>query len=162
MIAPLIATVAAFALQSADIQNGAAFPPQFKAVACGGGNTAPELAWTNAPAAAKSFALVLWDPDAPISGGFYHWLLYDIPVTTHEIAQNAIVKGADAGKNSTGQPGYFGPCPPQGPPHHYVFTLYALDLKKLGDGASLNAGQLAAAIRGHVVAKAELRATATR
>ena len=161
MIAPLLVAAAAFALQSTAFKNGATIPTHFKATACGGDNASPALAWSGAPAAAKSIALVAWDPDAPIKGGFYHWLIYNLPAETRAIAEGKTIDGARMGRNSDGAANYYGPCPPDGPAHHYVFTLYALDVEKIGGDAPLDADAFAAAIRGHVVAKTTLIATAS-
>jgi len=99
------------------------------------------------------------DPDAP-ARVWVHWLLYDLPATERELPEGVARKGelpsgARQGRNDFGKPGYGGPCPPAGPAHRYYFRLYALDAKlELGGGATR--ADLERAMRGHVLAHAEL------
>lgn len=128
---------------------------------CVGREISPDLAWTGAPAATKSFALIVDDPDAPM-GTWVHWLVYNIPATTHNLPE-AVSAGAQLrdgglqGKNSSGKLGYNGPCPPSGT-HRYFFKLYALDtVLNLSSGASKD--QLLKAMDGHILAQGELAGT---
>ena len=121
---------------------------------CDGANSPPPLAWADIPDGTKSLALVLHDPDAPREGGFTHWLVYDIP------ADAVVVKGTD-GANGTGKTGYVGPCPPAGDPHHYMFTLYALDVA-LGLKEGADRDEFLAAADGHILVSAELVGTYQR
>jgi Raf kinase inhibitor-like YbhB/YbcL family protein len=103
----------------------------FNSFGCTGKNISPELKWTGAPKDTKAFALTMYDPDAPTGSGFWHWVVFNIPADTKELAANAgsggeIPKGAVQSRTDFGKPGYGGPCPPPGKPHHYVFTIYAL------------------------------------
>lgn len=148
-------------LHSADFSPGGAVPPALMAADCGGKNRAPALNWSGAPKGTKSFALVIHDPDAPIPGGFYHWILYDIPASDSQLSGNAPPPNARAGLASTGKPAYYGPCPPPGPAHHYVFTLYALDVSSVASTSPLDASALERKIEGHVLARATLSATAS-
>ena len=77
------------------------------------------------------------DPDAPMPGGFYHWVVYNIPAGTHALVGDAKLSPAQLGSTSAGKPGYYGPCPPPGPAHHYTITLYALDLAHIATDAPL-------------------------
>ena len=79
------------------------------------------------PTAAKSFALTVFDPDANPPRGWWHWIVLDIPANVHEFAAGTVPRAVRQATNSFGDAGYGGPCPPPGPLHHYVFTLYALD-----------------------------------
>jgi Raf kinase inhibitor-like YbhB/YbcL family protein len=133
-----------FMLWSPDLTgpNGNAFPPAFvlNGFGCTGGNISPELRWRNLPAGTKSLALQVHDRDAPTGAGFWHWAVYDIPVTAKGLPQGAgnqpstLPAGAYGGNTdfmdtgATGANGnYGGPCPPVGDvQHHYTFTLYAL------------------------------------
>jgi hypothetical protein len=134
----LASAVAAFALTSPAFQAGGRIPVRYT---CDGANVAPVLRHTAPPRGTRSFALELIDPDAPVPGGFVHWLWSGSPRT--------------AGANSTGGTGYTGPCPPPGPAHHYVFKLYALSRPlKLQPG--FGDAALRKAIRGHVLATATL------
>ena len=139
----------AFVFGSTSFSDGATVPLDF--VRCGGKNVSPELHWSGAPAGTKSFALTVFDPDARKGAGWWHWVAYGIPASTHEIAAGAKVPGTE-GDTSFGQPGYGGPCPPPGDsPHHYQFTLYALDETPTG---TLDGPALLDAIKGHVLAHA--------
>jgi Raf kinase inhibitor-like YbhB/YbcL family protein len=134
-------------LTSPDIAPGAKIADEqvFNGFGCAGGNISPTLSWSGAPKDTKSFALSVYDPDAPTGSGFWHWAVYDLPPTTIGLAQGAgnaagsLPAGAYGGNTDfadTGATGgngnYGGPCPPQGDrPHRYVFTLYALAVDKV-------------------------------
>ena len=126
---------------------------------CDGADVSPQLAWTDPPAGTESFALIADDPDAPV-GTWVHWLLYDLPASTRELAegvpkQEQLPSGARQGRNDFGKIGYGGPCPPPGKPHRYLFKLYALDAKtNLKAGATK--GDAERAMKGHVLGQAEL------
>jgi hypothetical protein len=131
---------------------------------CAGGNRSPALAWSGAPAGAKSFALSLFDPDAPTGAGFWHWMIFDIPASATSLPPDAgdpkaglAPDGAIVGRNDAGAIGYFGPCPPEGDkPHRYRFELDALDVAKLGLDAGVAAAAVAERARRHTLAKATL------
>ncbi len=146
---------ATMALTSTSFQNGR-IPPTFT---CDGADQSPPLAWTTPPAATKSLALVVTDPDAPF-GVFTHWLLYNLPPATRQLTQGMekvpqLYDGSRQGQNDFDRIGYGGPCPPRGFAHRYIFRLYALDTPiNLAPGGRRN--QLESAMRGHVVAEGEL------
>jgi len=126
---------------------------------CDSRNISPELSWSGAPSGTKSFVLVMHDPDAPIAGGYTHWLVYNIPGTANHIAEKApnqdqLPGGGKQGKNDSGTYGYVGPCPPSGT-HRYYFRLYALD-SNLGSEVGLNKAGFEKAMQGHILAQAEL------
>jgi Raf kinase inhibitor-like YbhB/YbcL family protein len=126
---------------------------------CDGAGGSPQLAWSAPPAGTTSFALIVTDPDAP-GRTFVHWVLYDLPAATRALpealpAQGQLADGSRQGSNDFGNIGYGGPCPPGHTPHHYVFTLYALDAK-LNLPAGATRSQVEAAIKGHVLAHGEL------
>ena len=103
---------------------------------CTGQNQSPELHWKNVPSGAKSFAITFYDRDAPTGSGFWHYVAYNIPVNTNhvdigELAAGKLPIGAVEGNTDLGKPGFFGPCPPVGRAHHYVYTVYALKVEKL-------------------------------
>jgi Raf kinase inhibitor-like YbhB/YbcL family protein len=132
---------------------------------CDRANTAPELAWSGAPEGTRSFALIVDDPDAPDPKApkrtFVHWLLYDIAPTASGLPDRGTPPaGAKAGLNDEQQGGYTGPCPPVGR-HRYFFKLYALDTM-LGDLGTPRKDALERAMRGHVLAQAELVGTYER
>jgi len=153
-----------FTLKSSSL--GGQFTNEFTAntFGCSGSNNSPQLSWTNAPAATKSFAVTMYDPDAPTGSGFWHWVIVDIPASVHELKQNAgdaKVKVAPAGSlqsiNDAGFAGYLGPCPPvNDAAHRYVITVYALNTEKLGTTPS-STGALTGFLLGqHVLAKASI------
>jgi Raf kinase inhibitor-like YbhB/YbcL family protein len=110
-------------LTSPAFADGAAIP---RSSTCDGDNVSPPLRWTGAPAATRSLALLLEDPDAP-SGTFVHWTLFGLPPMTTSLTEGKAPAVAQQGENSFGNRGYSGPCPPKGDrAHRYVFTLYAL------------------------------------
>jgi Raf kinase inhibitor-like YbhB/YbcL family protein len=123
---------------------------------CQGADISPALEWSGEPPDARSFALIVDDPDAP-GGTWNHCLLYDIPANVHNLPQGQR-PGAPgvSGKNDFGRLGYGGPCPPKGHgPHRYFFRLYALDVPTLGLPAGVKRAELDRALKGHVLAQAE-------
>lgn len=146
---------AAFVLASATFKASATMPLSTVYKQCGGSNISPELHWHGAPAATKSFALIVHDPDAPAPGGWYHWVVYNLPATTGELPAGMKLASSQLGETSFEEHPYGGPCPPPGKPHHYNFTLYALDVGTIV-GSHLAGPQLEAAIAHHTLAKARL------
>lgn len=149
-----------FTLTSPAFRHGKTIP---KVHTCEGQDPSPQLDWTGAPAAAKSFALIMDDPDAPV-GLWVHWVLYDIPgalsglpagLPKTERVLGGAKQGASWGVNSFSRVGYGGPCPPPGKPHRYFFKLYALD-KVLGLPPRATAAELTAAMDGRILDRAEL------
>src|SRR5438477_11456182 len=115
-------------LTSSDFTRGGAIPSRFT---CEADNVSPEFSWKDVPAQTRSFALIVHDPDAPRTGGFTHWVLYNIPPETVHIDENVSkeekVPGLGThGKNDAGNLGYMGPAPPSGI-HRYFFRLFALN-----------------------------------
>lgn len=147
---------AAFQLVSLSFAAGAPMPQwtAHGAVRCPGSNRSPELRWRNAPAGARSFALVVYDPDA--RNGWYHWVAYDLPSSLRGLPAGAALPPRELGITSFGERRYGGPCPPPGPVHHYIFTLYALDVRTIDAGAPLDAPALLVRMRGHILASARL------
>jgi Raf kinase inhibitor-like YbhB/YbcL family protein len=123
---------------------------------CGGENISPALAWSEAPEGTKSLAVVVYDPDGGKGLGSVHWVAYDVPASTSAFAEGAGAAssgGFVGGTNTRGTPAYFGPCPPIGDqPHHYVFSVYALDLEPGTLAPGLTRELFLQAVRGHVLA----------
>ena len=110
-------------LTSPDIAPGAKIADEqvFNGFGCTGGNISPALSWSGAPKDTKSFALSVYDPDAPTGSGFWHWVVFNIPPDVTSLPKNAgnlkageAPKGAVQSRTDFGVPGYGGPCPPQG------------------------------------------------
>ncbi|MDD3774370.1 MAG: YbhB/YbcL family Raf kinase inhibitor-like protein [Sulfurovaceae bacterium] len=123
-------------LMSDDVGSQLSLKQVLDRFGCNGENISPALVWTNAPAGTKSFAITMYDPDA--SNGWWHWIVYDISPTETSISRDAsalgtLPKGSIEGVTSFGASGFGGACPPKGDSDHgYVFTVYALDVDKLG------------------------------
>jgi len=156
-----------FTLTSADFQAGGTLAQEqaFDGMGCTGANVSPALRWSNPPPGTKSFALLLHDPDAPTGGaGWWHWIAYDIPATTTELAKgagkpdgSAMPAGAKSVANDYGTPGYGGPCPPEGDkPHRYVFTLYALSVDKLALPKGAHAPVVGFVVNANTIGKASI------
>lgn len=140
-----------FTLASADFPEGSPLSPRsgLDRFGCDGRNAAPALRWTGVPPGTRSFALTMTDHDAPIAGGFHHWVVYNIPAHADALYGSSHVT---QGTNSFGFSGYGGPCPPaDGQIHHYLFTLYALTATEpLDEGLTYE--ELIPKIRRHVIA----------
>ena len=154
---PAIQTAPAsdLSLTSTAFADGEAIPVLYtysKGSQCSGENVSPPLSWSGAPSGTRSFGLTVIDPDG---GNWVHWVLFNIPSGTDLLPEAAgDPETGIAGTNSFGQLGWGGPCPPSGT-HHYVFSLYALDIAlNLPAGASLK--DLQAAMDGHILAQAAL------
>ncbi len=143
----------AFKVMSSAFPEGGTIP---KLHTCEGADLSPALEWSGAPANAKSFALIVDDPDAP-AGTWNHWLLWDIPASVHTLPQGFKPgKSGESGTNDFGKPGYGGPCPPKGHgPHRYFFKLYALDTETLDLRAGAKRADLDRALRNHTIAEAQ-------
>ena len=133
-----------FTLKINDV-GGQATQKQFaNTFGCKGENISPQLAWENAPAGTQSFAVTIYDKDAPTGSGFWHWVIFNIPAGVNElksgagdISKNLAPKEAIQIKTDAGTIGYMGPCPPPGAPHEYLITVFALKNKlELGQNAT--------------------------
>jgi len=131
--APKTSAPATIQLSSPAFKDGATIP---RANSCDGAGKPPALSWSGVPSAATELVLVVEDPDAP-GGTFVHWTAFGIAPDATSIPAKAA-----SGKNSAGKDGWTPPCPPKGAPHHYVFTLYALNR-----ASSLKAGADASTVR---------------
>ncbi|PBQ33533.1 YbhB/YbcL family Raf kinase inhibitor-like protein [Sphingobacteriaceae bacterium] len=101
-----------------------------------GENQSPQLSWDNAPKETQSFAITIYDLDAPTGSGFWHWVVFNIPANVHELRSGAgdltkhlMPEGAIQSNTDMGKPGYVGAAPNDGPAHRYVITVYALGKK---------------------------------
>ena len=145
-------------LKSSAFTTGGAIPVQY---ACTGSDSSPALTWSEPPAGTQSFALIMDDPDAP-AGTWVHWVLFNIPASTRGLTEGipageTLPDGSLQGRNSSGNVGYNGPCPPSGT-HRYFFKLYALD-EMLGLSPGADKGELLKAMEGHTLGQGELMGT---
>lgn len=176
----------AFTFASPDIVAGGTIPLKYALNGMGsnGGNVSPALEWHNAPAGTKSYSITVYDPDAPTGSGFWHWGVHNIPGSVNRLAEGAgnsastLPEGAYTTVNdyydtgvTQGNGNWGGPCPPVGdPPHHYIFTLYALDTADLPATAqiprtgtpALHGFALNKLLGAHVLGKATFMATYSR
>lgn len=132
---------------------------------CEGQDVSPPLTWSEPPPGTQSLALIMDDPDAP-GGVFTHWVIFSIPSDSRSFpealpTQAELPTHALQGKNGFSRIGYGGPCPPAGRPHHYQFTLYAVD-QVLNLKAGVSKKQLLDAIEGHILAQGTLTGTYQR
>ena len=137
-----------FTLSSPQIKPGATLGDAqvFNGFGCSGGNVSPALAWQGAPEGTKSYALTVYDPDAPTGSGWWHWVVYNIPANVDSLPEGAgsgdfarLPAGASQGRTDFGSIGFGGACPPVGDkPHRYIFTVHALKTERLEipDGAT--------------------------
>ena len=140
------------------------------AMGAGGENLSPGLSWSGAPQGTKSFALTLYDPDAPTGSGWWHWVVYNIPAGTTQLEAGAgdvsgsrLPVGALQGRTDYGSHGFGGACPPVGDkPHRYIFTVYALKTDKLDVPADASAALIGYMINANKLAKATLKAKYAR
>lgn len=156
--------VPSFALESDDVADGQPLASQFIHGDLGGGNVSPQLRWSGAPAATKSYLVTCFDPDAPTGSGFWHWVLGDLPATVTELARgagaadgSALPPGAFQTRDDYGEHGYGGAYPPPGDrPHRYFFAVHALDSAQLGLDGSATPAVVGFNATFHVLARAVL------
>jgi Raf kinase inhibitor-like YbhB/YbcL family protein len=156
---------AGFTLTSADITEGEPIAAMhaFNGFGCAGANLSPALSWSGAPPETKSFALTCFDPDAP-SGGFWHWIVFNIPPNVAHLPRGAgdpkspaAPKGATQSRTDYRTTGYGGPCPPPADkPHRYQFTIFAVDVARLGADERSSASTVGSNLKLHTLAKATL------
>lgn len=148
-------STARLVLESSAFKEGGDIPKQY---GCKGADISPPLEWSGVPADAKSLALIVDDPDAPM-GTWVHWVIFNIPANSTGLPEdvkptNSLPDGATQGKNDFRNIGYGGPCPPGGT-HRYFFKLYALDTL-LQLKAGISKPDLLNAMKGHIVAEGQL------
>ncbi len=138
---PSVAQAGGFQVTSPTVQNKATIGNEhvFNGFGCTGGNVSPELRWVNAPKETKSFAVTVYDPDAPTGSGWWHWVIFNIPPNVTSLPAgagksdgSAAPQGSMQSMTDFGGPGFGGPCPPPGDkPHRYIFTVFALKVEQL-------------------------------
>ncbi|EZH74304.1 kinase inhibitor [Aquimarina atlantica] len=153
-----------FTLTSTSIGGEATVNEEFNGFGCTGNNESPQLSWKNAPKGTKSFAITMYDPDAPTGSGWWHWVVFDIPEHIKELVSNAgdiksnlTPKGAIQSITDFGVGGYGGPCPPEGHGiHQYIITVHALKTDKLGLNENSNPAVVGYYLWNNTIAKASI------
>ncbi|MFV8346881.1 YbhB/YbcL family Raf kinase inhibitor-like protein [Flavobacterium sp. ZB4P13] len=153
-----------FTLSSKDLGGQATKTEEFGGFGCTGKNQSPQLSWANAPEGTKSFAITMYDPDAPTVSGWWHWVVFDIPSNSNELVTNAgnvtvnlAPKGAIQSVTNYGVAGYGGPCPPENHGlHQYIITVYALKTDKLGLDSNTNPATVGYYLWMNTIAKASI------
>ncbi|WP_410592272.1 YbhB/YbcL family Raf kinase inhibitor-like protein [Amycolatopsis sp. lyj-23] len=156
--------VPSFTVTSTTITEGAALPAEHRS----GKDRSPQLSWRGAPAGTKSYAVTVYDPDAPTGSGFWHWAVADIPATVTELPEGAgdptgsgLPEGAFQLPGDTREARFLGAAPPAGHgPHRYFFVVHALDVASIGVPADATPAVLGFTMAGHVLGRAVLTATA--
>jgi len=157
-------------LTSSDMGGQLTEAQVFSGFGCTGQNRSPALAWTGAPAGTRSFAVTLFDPDAPTGSGWWHWLIFNIDAGTHALKtdagnpdKNLAPAGSVQSMTDFGSNGFGGACPPKGAqPHRYVFTVYALDTEHLDLDENSPPAMVGFNLNRHALAKASLVAYYSR
>ena len=168
VLTPTVTHAAGFMLSSLEIKAGGSIPKsfEFNGFGCNGENKSPALKWSGAPKTAKSFAVTVYDPDAPTGSGWWHWMVINIPADVNELPADAgalnsaaLPKGATQGRSDFGTNAWGGVCPPQGDkPHRYIFTVHALKTEKLELPADATAGLMGYMINGNSLGTASFTA----
>ncbi|SEM07838.1 hypothetical protein SAMN04487910_4076 [Aquimarina amphilecti] len=153
-----------FTLSSTNLGGEATIKEEFNGFGCTGKNQSPQLSWKNAPKETKSFAITMYDPDAPTGSGWWHWVVFDIPSNINELVSNAgntesklTPDGTIQSITDYGTNGYGGPCPPEGHGlHQYIITVYALKTDSLGLNENTNPAVVGYYLWNNTLAKASI------
>jgi len=153
-----------FTLSSNTLGGEATINEEFNGFGCTGENLSPQLSWKNAPEGTKSFAITMYDPDAPTGSGWWHWVVFDIPLSVNELVSGAgdttkklTPEGVIQGITDYGATGYGGPCPPEGHGlHQYIITVYALTTEQLGLDQNTNPAVVGYYLWNNTLAKASI------
>ncbi|MCX8210704.1 MAG: YbhB/YbcL family Raf kinase inhibitor-like protein [Lewinella sp.] len=155
---------ATFTLASETLGGSATSVEEFNSFGCTGENVSPQLSWSNVPEGTKSFAITMYDSDAPTGSGWWHWVVFDIPHDVSALAESAgniekelMPEGAIQSITNYGVPGYGGPCPPENHGfHQYVITVHALKVDKLGLDQNTNPAIVGYYLWNNTIAKASI------
>lgn len=133
----------------------------FNSFGCTGDNQSPALAWSGAPEGTKSYAVTIYDPDAPTGSGWWHWVVFNIPADVTALPTDAsnegLPQGAVQSRTDFGSEAYGGPCPPKGDqPHRYVVAVHALDVEKLDLKPDSSGALVGYMLNEHRLGKAQL------
>ncbi len=153
-----------FTLKSNDLSGQLTEAQVFSGFGCTGKNISPHLTWVHAPKGTKSFAVTVYDPDAPTGSGWWHWVIFNISANIYELKpdagdpqKNLAPEGSVQSQTDYGKPGFGGACPPEGDkPHCYIFTVYALNVVKLDLAEQTPPAMVGFFLNQHMLAKASL------
>jgi Raf kinase inhibitor-like YbhB/YbcL family protein len=165
--------VPSFEVTSDDVADGEPMPARHASEVFGvegGEDVSPQLRWSGFPAETKSFAVTIYDPDAPTASGFWHWAVFNIPASVTELPGgsgsrdgSALPAGAVQLRNDAGYAGYVGAGPPPGHgPHRYFIVVHAVDVDRLEIGADSPPAVLGFNLFGHTLARATITPTFER
>lgn len=164
----LAAQADGFTLASPTIKPGSTLTQEqvFSGFGCTGKNVSPALKWSGAPEGTKSYAVTVYDPDAPTGSGWWHWVVYNLPASVTELGAGAgdasganLPKGAAQGRTDFGSAAFGGACPPPGDkPHRYIFTVHALKVDKIEPPADATAALIGFLINANRLGKASFTA----
>ncbi|WP_299438387.1 YbhB/YbcL family Raf kinase inhibitor-like protein [uncultured Rhodospira sp.] len=157
-------------LTSDDITDGEPLTEAhvYNGFGCEGGNLSPALSWSGAPEGTESFAVTVYDPDAPTGSGWWHWTLFNIPAETTSLptgvgVEAPLPEGAVQGRTDFGGNAFGGACPPEGHgPHRYIFTVYALPDESLPVDESASGAMVGYFLQGGALDSASITATYER
>lgn len=168
LIASMFATISlqaqTFTLKSNELGGQATEKQVFNGYGCNGKNLSPQLFWGKPPTGTKSFAVTIFDENAPTGSGWWHWLIFDIPISVKELKSGAGNVSLNLAPNGSTQSntdfktqGYGGPCPPEGSkPHKYLVTVFALKTEKLGLDATANPAMVGFMLEQNAIEKSSL------
>lgn len=156
----------AFILQSPDFTNGDVLPQRqvYNGMGEHGKNLSPTLTWEGFPKETKSFAVTVFDPDAPTGSGWWHWVVVNIPSNVTSLPEGAgskngpLPQGAKQGKTDFGHAQYDGAAPPPGRMHRYIFKVYALNTPFIEMTEDTPPAQIGFALHHHMLGSASLTA----
>lgn len=154
---------AEFTLYSNDLAGQLTKKQEFSGFGCNGSNISPELHWSHPPKGTKSFALTVYDPDAPTGSGWWHWVVFNIPSSTTSLpadfgntAKNHPLTAVQ-GMTDFGKTGFGGACPPKGDrAHRYFFTVHALDVERIDVDEKASPALVGYMINAHSIGRATI------
>ena len=149
-----------FTLSSSDLKGQLTNKEVFSGFGCSGENISPELSWKDAPKGTKSFAVTVYDPDAPTGSGWWHWVVFDISKDKFTLPSgfgNSESKDVIQSMTDFGKTGFGGACPPKGDKaHRYIFTVHSLDIETISLDKNSNPALVGYYLNAHSLAKASL------
>ncbi|MBT8225102.1 MAG: YbhB/YbcL family Raf kinase inhibitor-like protein [Dactylosporangium sp.] len=157
-----MAAIDTFRVESHELQGSETLPMSAVHGSAGGANESPALAWSGEPAGTRSFAVTMYDPDAPTTVGFSHWILLNVDSEIHELKAGSGGRGRNPagttlGFTDWGGSAYEGAAPPPGDaPHRYVLTVYALDIPELDVDSTTTYALFRFLAREHILAQHSL------